>query len=96
MIRSLRSHARRSQPTLRDAAWHVRDVTRRIGRREDRRTVSRTLLVKGLEYDHAIVLKADELNAKNLYVAMTRGRSSITVIAPEAIVQFPQPHNLLA
>lgn len=95
MIRSLRAHARGSALSLRDAAWRARDITRRIGRREDRRTISRTLLVKGLEYDHAIVLKADELNAKNAYVALTRGRSSVTVIAPESTIRFPQPTNLL-
>ena len=38
------------------------------------------LLVKGLEYDHAVVLDADSLDAKHLYVAMTRGSKSLTII----------------
>ncbi|AZE79501.1 hypothetical protein C4J99_3723 [Pseudomonas synxantha] len=32
-------------------------------------------MVKGLEYDHAVILNADALDAKDLYVAMTRGQN---------------------
>lgn len=39
-----------------------------------------TLLVKGLEYDHAVILDADSLDSKDLYVAMTRGAKSLTII----------------
>jgi hypothetical protein len=42
--------------------------------------IGTTLLVKGLEYDHAVVLDADSLDAKDLYVAMTRGSKSLTII----------------
>ncbi|MBK1820496.1 UvrD-helicase domain-containing protein [Burkholderia orbicola] len=42
--------------------------------------IGTTLLVKGLEYDHAVILDADALDAKHLYVAMTRGSKSLTVI----------------
>jgi hypothetical protein len=45
------------------------------------RLLGTTLLVKGLEYDHAIILDADSLNAKELYVAMTRGSKSLTIIS---------------
>jgi len=37
--------------------------------------------VKGLEYDHAIILDADLLGLKELYVALTRGSRSITIIS---------------
>jgi len=63
-----------------DVAWEVRDRARRDGRTLERRLVSRTLLIKGLEFDHAIVLNADELDVKNLYVALTRGSKSLTVL----------------
>ena len=63
-----------------DVAWEVRDRARRDGRRLERRIVSRTLLIKGLEFDHVIVLNADELDAKNLYVALTRGSKTLTVL----------------
>lgn len=42
--------------------------------------IGTTLLVKGLEYDHAVILDADALDAKELYVAMTRGSRSLTII----------------
>lgn len=44
------------------------------------RLIGTTLLVKGLEYDHAIILDADSLDAKDLYVAMTRGTKTLTII----------------
>jgi len=37
------------------------------------RTISRTPLIKGLEFNHAILLDADNLKAKELYVSLTRG-----------------------
>lgn len=45
-----------------------------------RKLIGTTLLVKGLEYDHAVILHADSLDAKDLYVAMTRGAKSLTII----------------
>jgi AAA domain len=48
-----------------------------------RKLIGTTLLVKGLEYDHAVVLDADTLDAKDLYVAMTRGSKSLTIIGGE-------------
>jgi hypothetical protein len=44
------------------------------------RLIGTTLLVKGLEYDHAVILDADSLDAKDLYVAMTRGAKTLTII----------------
>lgn len=37
-------------------------------------------MVKALEYDHAVILDADSLDAKNLYVAMTRGAKTLTIV----------------
>ena len=59
--------------TLSDAAWSVRQRTRVLGRQVYSRSVSTPLLIKGLEFDHAIVLNANELTNKELYVALTRG-----------------------
>lgn len=41
--------------------------------------IGSTLLLKGLEADHVVVLNADKLDAKNLYVAMTRGAKTVTL-----------------
>ncbi|WP_440058138.1 UvrD-helicase domain-containing protein [Pseudomonas fragariae (ex Marin et al. 2024)] len=45
-----------------------------------RKLIGTTLLVKGLEYDHAVILDAGSLDQKDLYVAMTRGAKSLTII----------------
>jgi DNA helicase-2/ATP-dependent DNA helicase PcrA len=77
--RTLVAFSRGGYATLEDAAWAIRNRTRLSGRNVERRVVSRTLLVKGLEFDHAVVANADELDVKNLYVALTRGSTSVTV-----------------
>jgi DNA helicase-2/ATP-dependent DNA helicase PcrA len=42
--------------------------------------IGTTLLVKGLEYDHAIVLEAEAMTSKDLYVALTRGAKSVAIV----------------
>ena len=74
------------------SALVVRDRTRENGRAAQQRTVSRTLLVKGLEYDHAMILNAGLLNnAQDFYVAATRGRRTLNILSEERVLQFPQP-----
>lgn len=59
----------------------ARDRIRHEGRRDRSRVVSRTLLIKGLEYDHVVIDNIERItDANNLYVALTRARKSITVI----------------
>ena len=72
------------------AAVIVRDRTRENGRPAQQRTVSRTLLVKGLEYDHALILNAGLLDAQNFYVAATRGRRTLTILSEKRVLRFPQ------
>lgn len=72
--------------TLVDAAWTVRDRTRHVGRRLGLRTISTTLRVKGLEFAHAVVLAPGALDKKNLYVALTRGSTSLTVISAQPVL----------
>ncbi|WP_193671183.1 ATP-binding domain-containing protein [Nocardioides salarius] len=60
----------------------ARDSLRHAGRRERRRIISRTLLVKGLEYDHIIIADATNHSEVNdFYVALTRARKSIHILA---------------
>jgi hypothetical protein len=71
--------------TFRDAAWHERDRHRRMGRRAPRRCLSTPLLVKGLQFDHGIILDtADFCGAEALYVSLTRASRSLTVIGISA------------
>lgn len=70
--------------TLSDTAKLYQREMRHLGRPlNHRKLVGTTLLVKGLEYDHAVILDADSLDAKHLYVAMTRGSKSLTIIGTQ-------------
>lgn len=60
----------------------ARDSLRHAGRRERRLVISRTLLVKGLEYDHVIIADAaNHSEVNDLYVALTRARKTIHILA---------------
>lgn len=77
-----------------EVAWRQRSRASVMGRLVEKRVVSRTLLVKGLEFDHAVVLNADALNAKELYVAMTRGSKSLTVLSSSPTILKEIPTNI--
>ncbi|ADZ69037.1 UvrD-helicase domain-containing protein [Polymorphum gilvum] len=62
-----------------EAALAAREQNRLVGRPLPRRAVGSTLLLKGLEADVSVVLDASVLDAKNLYVAMTRGARRLVV-----------------
>jgi hypothetical protein len=80
-MRTLRIMAHSTSTNYSTAAWEARNRTRQIGRRSELRAVSRTLLIKGLEYDNALVLGAEKLDRNNLYVALTRGSRTLSVQA---------------
>lgn len=66
---------------LRAELAKARDALRHAGRRERRRIISRTLLVKGLEYDHVLIADIGmHLEVNDLYVALTRARKSIHIL----------------
>ncbi|MBT2585382.1 UvrD-helicase domain-containing protein [Arthrobacter sp. ISL-95] len=77
--------------TTSQALTQVRNGVRARGRRPARRVLSRPLLVKGLEYDHAILLDADQYTAQELYVALTRGAKSITVVSKSPVLSPATP-----
>jgi DNA helicase-2/ATP-dependent DNA helicase PcrA len=86
MIRGLRTTIANGNGSLQDALWVVRNRSRFAGRRLGRCVVGTTLLVKGLEFDHAIVLDADGMDAKDLYVALTRGARSLTIFSRDQTI----------
>jgi len=85
--------------TLYDTAWSMRNKSRFIDRDLARHVVSRTLLIKGLEFDHSFIPALDEFrvrdrhsdSAKHFYVAATRGSRSLTILSNQPILQFPRP-----
>ena len=86
----LRKHAATPQLTLSEAAERYQTLFRYRGRPVGRRRlIGTTLLVKGLEFHHAIVLDAQSLSRKELYVALTRGAKSLTVISTSRTLNPP-------
>jgi hypothetical protein len=76
-------------PSFREATVTIREYSRLIGRPLAKRSVGSTLLLKGLEADISVVLNAGALNARNLYVAMTRGSRQVLVCSPSPILNPP-------
>jgi len=72
--------------TFADAAISIREQNRLVGRPLPRRAVGSTLLLKGLESEIAVILDADGLDARNLYVAMTRGSKRPFVCSREPVL----------
>lgn len=67
----------------------VRDRLRHGGRGERRRIASRTLLVKGLEFDHVIIANVQNFtDPRQLYVALSRARKTVTVIGSSPRLRF--------
>jgi AAA domain len=69
------------QSSLEDAAWHVQNKMRHAGRRLAQRSVGSTLLVKGMQFDHAVIVAPEKLSRNDLYVALTRASRTITVVS---------------
>ena len=69
-----------------DTAIAMREEYRLVGRALPRRAVGSTLLLKGLEADVAVVLGADELDARHLYVAMTRGSRQLVICSRSPVL----------
>ena len=84
LIEVLRIHKMSEALDLSEAAYVFQNEFRHRGRVVgSHKVVSTTLLVKGLEFDHGIVLDASSLSSKELYVALTRGSKTLTIISKE-------------
>jgi hypothetical protein len=80
----LATHIDDGTSTLLESAQDYQREFRHSGRPiRHAKLIGTTLLVKGLEYDHAVVLNADALDMKQLYVAMTRGSKTLTIITKQ-------------
>lgn len=85
MVRAIRVW-REGATTLGEAVRTVRDRCRIVGRRRTRLSVSRPVLIKGQQFDECVVIGADDLSTRELYVAMTRPRISLTVMSRTPIL----------
>jgi hypothetical protein len=75
--------------TPKEALAVVRDRLRHGGRGQHRRIASRTLLIKGLEFDHVIIANVQNFtDPRQLYVALSRARKSIIVVGTSPRIQL--------
>lgn len=72
--------------TFYHAVVKARERNRHLARATGRRAVGSTLLLKGLEADVAVVLNPAEMNARNLYVALTRGAKRLVVCSRTSVL----------
>lgn len=78
---------------LADGCALHRESLRHGGRSLARRTLATTLVAKGLEFQHALVLDAESLTRKELYVTLTRGSHSLTVLSQGPRIRVRQPQS---
>ena len=85
-LRALMLCQSNSKVTFEEAAIRVREQNRAVGRQLPNNAIGSTLLLKGLEADHVVILNTEDLDARNLYVAMTRGAKSVTICSSSNIL----------
>ena len=86
-MKVLRTHEGDRGLSLLESAQRCQRDFRHSGRPiRHNKLIGTTLLVKGLEYQHAIILEAESMSPKELYVALTRGAKSITIVTIENII----------
>lgn len=70
------------EKSIRESASVIREQRRYQGEgRVSHRSIGSTLLLKGLECDHAVILDAGNMGATDLYVALSRGAKSVTIFS---------------
>ena len=78
-IRALNKCAEDADQGLIESTIFVREQMRRYGRRLPAKAVGSTLLLKGLEAEATVIMDADCMNVRNLYVAMTRASHRLVI-----------------
>jgi superfamily I DNA/RNA helicase len=86
MCIALRMQSARQHGALTDVIWEVQNRHSHSGRSIGKRSIGSTLLVKGLEFDHVVVIHADNMSRKDWYVALTRATTSVTILSPSEYV----------
>lgn len=85
----LQIHSQNENLSLTEAADSFQKEFRHKGRPvKYSKQIATTLLVKGLEYDHAIVLDTKSMSDRELYVALTRGSKTLTIISNKNYIPY--------
>lgn len=90
MVEALRTAGANPAPDLNETIAGLREQRRHSGRVIPTKAVGSTLLLKGLEADHVLILDADRpgnsMSKEHLYVALTRGAKSVHVFSRNYIL----------
>jgi hypothetical protein len=73
--------------TFGEATLQAREQYRHMGRSLPKRAVGSTLLLKGLEADVVVILYPEKMDARHLYVALTRGARKIVICSENRILK---------
>lgn len=85
-IKTLNAADSGEENALPQLALSIRDQMRFSGRYLPQKAVGSTLLFKGLEAEVAIILEADTMDHRDLYVALTRGSQKIVICSKSPIL----------
>jgi hypothetical protein len=72
--------------SLIDAVTDFQTRSRHLGRHIPWRSIGSTLLVKGLEVDHVIIIEYADMTREDWYVALTRAMKSVIVLSQSALI----------
>jgi len=90
MIEALQTAVTTPDASLPAAIAGLREQRRHTGRIIPPKAVGSTLLLKGLEADHVLILDADRpgnaMSKEHLYVALTRGAKSVNVFSRKPVL----------
>jgi hypothetical protein len=90
MLDALRSTVTTPSVNLNGTIAQLREQRRHAGSSIPSKAVGSTLLLKGLEADHVLILDADNptdiMTKEHLYVALTRGAKSITIFSRNPVL----------
>jgi len=86
MLEAMKMAALDVEKPLDEIVALLREQRRHAGRAIPYKAVGSTLLLKGLEAEHVLILDASRMSRENLYVALSRGAKSITIFSSDPIL----------
>jgi DNA helicase-2/ATP-dependent DNA helicase PcrA len=86
-IEALRLASGTEGPNIPKAAIQIREQNRLLGRPLPKRAIGSTLLLKGLEAENVVIVNAEALDVRNLYVALTRASKAIVVCSKSPVLR---------
>lgn len=79
--------------SLASAVTEFQTRTRHLGRHIPRRSIGSTLLVKGLEVEHVVIVEDGNMTREDWYVALTRATQSVIILSAKPTID-PSPGRI--